>query len=328
MTSADTATARTWSPDLLGSPYEARTLAMPDDYEGAVVSTLVRRRAVGPSRGAVLYVHGFVDYFFQGDLGTFFAELGFDFYALDLRKAGRSQRPHQTPHFCISVEEYYADIDAAVSIITGEDEHRTLLLNGFAMGGLVCALWAHDRRDTEVVTALVLNSPFLDINKAPMVRGLAAGVTGLMGARKPFTVVPGGLDDLYGQSLHSDYNGEWDYDLGWKPIESVPVRLGWLKAVNDAHRRIRAGLRLAIPTLVLSSTESSRPRTWDDVLLRTDSVLDVGDILRWSTGLSTVLTIVRIDGAMHDVYLSATAVRARAYAETARWVAAYLPSPE
>ena len=55
-----------------------------------MVATLVRLRAAAPTRRAVLYLHGFVDYFFQTHLAEFFTERGYDFYALDLRKYGRS----------------------------------------------------------------------------------------------------------------------------------------------------------------------------------------------------------------------------------------------
>jgi alpha-beta hydrolase superfamily lysophospholipase len=89
--------------DVLGAPYESHTIDLGTDDEGPVVATLVRRlarpnqeRAERPTRRAVLYVHGFNDYFFQTHLADFFAERGWDFYALDLRKYGRSLLPHQT----------------------------------------------------------------------------------------------------------------------------------------------------------------------------------------------------------------------------------------
>lgn len=81
---------------MLGPPYERQTINLGTDDEGPVVATLVRRRAERPSGRAVLYVHGFVDYFFQTHLADFFAERGWDFYALDLRKYGRSLLPGQT----------------------------------------------------------------------------------------------------------------------------------------------------------------------------------------------------------------------------------------
>src|SRR5437870_3865316 len=69
--------------DILGTPYESVELPLAPDEEGAVSATLVRRLVPG-SRRAVLYVHGYVDYFFQTHLADHFVEAGFSFYALDL----------------------------------------------------------------------------------------------------------------------------------------------------------------------------------------------------------------------------------------------------
>src|SRR5947208_1032649 len=78
-----------WRPDPCLPGFEALELRFPDDYDGAVVATLVRLPAGAAPRGAVLYVHGFADYFFQHHLAERFAAEGYAFYALDLRKLGR-----------------------------------------------------------------------------------------------------------------------------------------------------------------------------------------------------------------------------------------------
>jgi len=64
----------------------------PGEPDAPLVATLVRRRAGRKRRRAVLYLHGWNDYFFQTHLADYVAELGFDFYALDLRRYGRSLR--------------------------------------------------------------------------------------------------------------------------------------------------------------------------------------------------------------------------------------------
>ncbi|EMH0102058.1 alpha/beta hydrolase, partial [Acinetobacter baumannii] len=84
-----------YAPDILGAGYEQLTLNFPDDYEGKVVATLVRKKATQPTQKAVLYIHGFLDYFFQTEMAEQFNAHGYDFYALDLRKYGRSKLPHQ-----------------------------------------------------------------------------------------------------------------------------------------------------------------------------------------------------------------------------------------
>ena len=107
----------------------------------------------------MLYVHGFIDYFFQRHIAERFAMEGYAFYALDLRKHGRSLRPHQHPNFCKNIAEYYPDITRAIDVI-GEP----VLLAGHSTGGLVCALYAHEGPHREQVRALWLNSPFFDWN--------------------------------------------------------------------------------------------------------------------------------------------------------------------
>ena len=76
--------------DLLGPPYTCETWQLRPDDEGEVFATLVHRPAGQPTRKAVLHVHGFCDYFFQTGAADFWVRNGYDFYALDLRKYGRS----------------------------------------------------------------------------------------------------------------------------------------------------------------------------------------------------------------------------------------------
>ena len=72
------------------------TLGLGTDYEGEVVASLVRRQPSPAGARAVLYIHGYNDYFFQRHVADFYARQGISFYALDLRKHGRSLRSYQT----------------------------------------------------------------------------------------------------------------------------------------------------------------------------------------------------------------------------------------
>ena len=132
-------------PDVLGAGYEALTVELPGDSEGPVVATLVRRTGAATSNRAVLYLHGFSDYFHQLELADFHAARGEDFYALDLRKNGRSLLPHQTPTRMSDVSDYYPELDGAVEFIVGEG-HDELVINAHSTGGLIAVLWLHDRR--------------------------------------------------------------------------------------------------------------------------------------------------------------------------------------
>jgi alpha-beta hydrolase superfamily lysophospholipase len=313
--------------EALGAPYERRTIDLGVDDEGPVVATLVRRRAETPSRRAVLYVHGFVDYFFQTHLAEFFVERGWDFYALDLRKYGRSLLEHQTPNFCRSLTDYYPELDEAARIIREEDGHDQMLVAGHSTGGLVTSLWAHSRSDRGIVDGLFLNSPFFDFNVSWLMRRPMLTALTTVSRRAPYRILPMSALSVYGESLHSDHRGEWTYDVRWKPIVGFPVRLGWLEAIQRGQRRLRRGLNVNAPILVACSTRTFRGRGWTDDARITDSVLDVEHIVRWAPRLGQRVTIAQFDGGMHDLTLSGKDVRAEVFKELGRWVDAFLPPP-
>lgn len=312
--------------DVLGPGYEAIELPMGRDAEGEVVATLVRRRCPEPSRRAVLYLHGFIDYFFQKNLADFYVERGVDFYALDLRKYGRSLRPHQTPNHVDSLTEYFPEIDEAVRIVRDVDGHGTLLLNGHSTGGLVAALWADRVRGSGLVDGLFLNSPFLDIAEPLPMRKLGAGLARALRGRFPKARLPAGVSDRYPRSLHREHEGEWEFDLAWKPLLGFPVRAAWLAAVRRGQLRAHAGLGVDVPVLVMSSERSVRPSRRVTDITTADAVLDVEHMARWAPRLGRHVTLVRIDGGLHDLVLSPAPVRERVFAELGRWMDAYLPA--
>jgi alpha-beta hydrolase superfamily lysophospholipase len=311
--------------DVLGLPYERHTIDLGNDDEGPVIATLVRRRGDTPSRRAVLYVHGFVDYFFQTHMADFFVARGWDFYALDLRKYGRSLLPHQTPNFARSMTDYFPELDEAARIIRRQDGHDQVLVAAHSTGGLITSLWAHARRNQGLVDGLFLNSPFFDFNAPWLMRRPVVNAVGRTSGRNPYRVLPMASLGLYGQSLHTEHRGEWSYDLRWKPVTGFPVRLGWLEAIRRGQARLRAGLQVSAPILVACSTRTFRGKAWTDDVRVTDAVLDVEHIVRWSPMLGPHVTIARFEGGMHDLMLSGKQVRTEVFRELGRWVDAFVP---
>ena len=323
MTAADDET-----PDVLGAGWTARTLPLAPDHEGEVVATLVHRDVhpddAAPARGAVLYVHGYVDYFFQRHLGDVWAAHGFAFYALDLRKFGRSLRPWQTPNDVTDLRTYVEDLDAAARVIRERDGHDTLVVLGHSTGGLLAALWAHARRDRGVVDALVLNSPWFDLNRDWFHRVVVTRVVDVVGRVAPRHVV-GALAVHYGQSLHVDTGGAWEYDLAWKPHEGFAVRAGWLRAVRRGHARLARGLDVDCPVLVCCADRSGPHDRWHPDLATTDSVLDVEHIVARAPGLGRDVTVVRVPDGVHDLALSGPDARQRFFDEMLSWTDEHLP---
>jgi alpha-beta hydrolase superfamily lysophospholipase len=308
--------------DILGAPYTVETIELPDDYEGRVVTTLVRRPAEAADPvGAVLHVHGFCDYFFQTAEADLFTRLGYQFYALDLRKHGRSLLPHQTPNFCLDLAEYHADLDAALARVLA-DGHRRVVVSAHSTGGLIAALWAHARRAESgpVADAFVLNSPWLDLQGSFLLRTAGTEAVNRLGARRPYATVPRNVSPVYAHTLHRSFKGEWDYDLTWKPVESFPVKAGWLRAVRQGHRTVHRGIDVGAPVLTLCSTVSLVPKEWSEDAARADTVLDVRQIAKWSHALGRHVTVVRVPDALHDVLASPQPVRTEAFGQVERWL--------
>jgi len=309
--------------DVLGAPYTAETIVMPDDAEGPVVVTLVKKAAATPTTRAVLYLHGFSDYFFQTEFADWWTDRGYDFYALDLRKYGRSLLAHQSPAYVADLHEYFADLDAAWQRITRRDGHTDVVVTAHSTGGLVAPLWADARQPSQLV-GMVLNSPWLDLQGSSLVRVLGTPVIRLIGRYQPMRELGRDVTGFYARSLHRDYEGEWDFDLQLKPLGSMKVYLGWLRAIRIGQARLHRGLDLPCPVLVLSSDISGRAVRMDELVHQSDIVLDVRQIRRWSTALGRRVTYVAIPGAVHDVVLSRRPARERAYAEIASWLEAYV----
>ena len=293
-----------WRPDTLLPGFEALTLHFPDDYDGAVSATLVRLRAGAAPRGAMLYVHGFADYFFQRHMAERFAAEGYAFHAIDLRKHGRSLLPHQHPNFCKSLSEYYADISRAVDEI-GE----AVLLAGHSTGGLLAALYAHDGERRDAVRALWLNSPFFDW-RLPDWRIAQLHLAAAIGRFFPFLKDESTLRPDYVDSLLED----WEFDTRLKPRRGFPIYYGWLGAITDAHAQVRRGLALDCPVLAMHSDEADR-------------VLDWRHIAKWSRTLGRRVTVLAFPGAVHDLVLSRPPVREEVFRQLFAWAEQGAVSP-
>lgn len=312
--------------DVLGEGFESLTLplgALPPGTGpgGDNVATLVRHRAEHASRGAMLYVHGFADYFFQRHVAEHFAAQGYDFYAVDLRAYGRSMQPEQLPNFVTDLSCHFEELDAAVRIIREEHGHDRLTVMGHSTGGLITTMWAHERRDEPPLDALVLNSPWLDLAENLFLRTVGTGAVDVLGRVRPAAVVQDALGDAYGSSLHHDRNGEWDFNTTWKPIKGFPVRAGWLRTIRRHQAKLHRGLDVRVPVLVMHSSKSAlKAKQWSTEIMTADAVLDVQHMVRWAPKIGSQVTTLRVEDGMHDLFLSAEPVRTRALAEVNSWL--------
>ncbi|WP_448808435.1 alpha/beta hydrolase [Agromyces bauzanensis] len=335
-----------WRPDVLGEGFEQLTLPLGSDDEGEVVATLVRHRSRpapwwawpwkaqpgGAASGTdVLYVHGWNDYFFNRELAEFWSDAGARFFALDLRKYGRSLRPGQTPGYVTDLATYDADIEAALEAMgrgptdVAAASARPLILLGHSTGGLTLSLWA--ARNPGRAAALVLNSPWLEFQLSRVGREALAPVIGWGARMNPMRPLPSVDLGFYARSIAKEQDGEWEYSHEWRPDRGFTMHPAWLTAILAGHATVAAGIDVGAPVLTLLSARSTLQPRWDDAMLTTDIVLVVDDIAERVLRLGPTVSLSRIDGALHDVFLSRQPARTAAYAAITQWLRGYAPTP-
>ncbi|WP_099464064.1 MULTISPECIES: alpha/beta hydrolase [Parabacteroides] len=307
-------------PDVLGDDYLRRTFQMPDDYEGKVVCTLVKKPQLSDVKQAVLYIHGYNDYFFQKQLGDSVNAHGYNFYAMDLRKYGRSILPNQNPFFCKSLKEYFADIDTALATIRAEGNNRILLM-AHSTGGLITPYYLNSKKGNLAVDGLILNSPFLDWNFGWFMEKIVIPAVSFIGKFFPNLTVQGYGDPNYSYSLLKQYKGEWEYDTNWKMIFGHPKKAGWIHAIQEAQQTVQKGLKLDCPILVMSSNKSfPESKEWHNEYMTSDIVLNVHDIQQYGSKLGNYVTRDTIQNGIHDLILSEKPYRDHVYHIVFNWI--------
>lgn len=364
-----------WRQDVLGADYESRTIPLMDDDAGPVVATLVRyrghassARASSPAAPALspapttsptdthsarseatpqpphfilLYIHGRNDYFFQSELAEDIDGCGGAFYALDLRRYGRSLRPGQRMGFVSNLSLYDEDIAEALDLIREDYPDLPLVLMGHSTGGLLATLWAN--RHPGALDGLILNSAWLEMQTMASMRSAVAPILERIASRNPMWAVPGGDGpDHYGRSLREGWNAldvplpdslaaypddpavkGWSYALEWKRPGSYPAYAAWLEAILDGHENVASSVHLDIPVLSMMSTSSYFGEEFSEAVFSSDVVLDREVILERSARLGPLVTMASFPGK-HDLLLSDPQVRAQVYDTMNRWIGAFV----
>ena len=352
------------STDILGEPWVARRIDVALNETAAPNAdhaVLVHQRGAAPAAGAqgaprheraVLYLHGRNDYFFQTHLADAFLQAGYEFYALDLRTCGRAGIGHPSPHDVRDLRIHDEEIGEALRIIRSEHGHDVVVLNGHSTGGLQAVIWAADHPGT--VEALVLNSPWLQLNASGLIRSYGSAYVDVLSRRSPERIIdnpaeakarkrlaaeaasapsPDGAEaggsgpveaDLYVRVLHRRWGGEWDWDLRLKPSPAFPVRAGFLAGIRRLQREVRHGLGIEAPVLVCCSTTSSSPEASPEEALHSDIVLSVEQIIERAAFLGTDVTVRQIPGGVHDLALSPSPAREEYLATVTDWLDEHL----
>ncbi|RBP28448.1 alpha-beta hydrolase superfamily lysophospholipase [Oceanihabitans sediminis] len=301
----------------LEKDYSSQVLSLPPDYEGEVQAVLVASNYNTGNRKSILFVHGYVDYFFQAHLGEQFHRADFDFYALDLRKYGRALLKHQHPNYCKSIDEYFEEISMALRQI--KSSSNSVFLMGHSTGGLTASCYMNYGKEKNLVSGLILNAPFLDFNKTKIDKSISIFFAKLIASVSDYAKIDGVLSPAYAQSIHKDYYGEWDFNLAWKPIKGFSTYFKWVVAIARAQKRLEKS-DIQVPVLVMHSSRSIKISKFTKEAMYHDIVLNIEDIQRVGEKLGNKVTLIQIDDAVHDIFLSPKAVREEAFKKMFSWL--------
>ncbi len=313
-----------WSRDRLLPGYECVHITLPGvvaeagETASAFTAALIRCHAPRRQR-AVLYLHGWADYFFHTHVADFFESHGFDFYALELRRYGRNLEPGMFAGYIGDLDDCALELDLAMAEL--RESHHSVIVLAHSTGGLVSALWA-DRRPGEI-DGLILNSPWLSQYGSPILQGLSRSVIRTLGLTTPTRALTLPDTGFNRRILWIGAEGEWDYDPALKH-DPFAVRPGWLRAILAGQARVARGLSIEPPILTLVSDLSNVRLRWDEAMRRADIVLDVRAIAAASVRLGECVTVQRVAGGVHDLALSQPDARARYFAAIEHWLHAYL----
>lgn len=324
------ATARIWLPDSIDG-YQ-KTMIQKRDGDRCVVirashqpSDNVNISGLSPnarqalSRPAILYVHGYNDYFFQHEMGKRFVDAGYPFYAIDLHGYGRSIRKGVRPYQARDVSDYYADLDSALAIMS-RDGYHTAVLVGHSTGGLITSCYLNAAYRPQV-KALILNSPFLAWNFGTLMRNVLIPTVSCLGSFFPNIAINPGNNTIYAESLLRGLHGEFQYNVEWKTVTPRKITAGWIHMISSAQNQLRnRRMSIYVPILLMHSDKSDHPTHWTAAADSADIILSVSQISKEGRQLGPTITEATIVNGRHDLFLSVSPVRNAAYQTTIQWL--------
>lgn len=325
--------ALAWHEDILGPNFQSAPLELGSDPdgEGDVCATLVRYCPNGDAhdeRPALVWVHGMTDYFFHSHVAEYFYERGYAYYAVDLRKCGRSHRAGQTWHYISDLHYYDADLNAALDALP----NQRVVIMGHSTAGTIVALWMDRLRRTDPerfqrISGVVFNSPWLAMmGMSNSVYEVAKHAVYAGAKAAPRLEIPAGDLTTYGESVHVTEHGEWDFDLEMKPMGGHKKYLGWVAAVFRGFDAIHSGhVDMGVPLLTMTSGRSELGKEYSESTNTADVIVDVKQSQRWAKELSARYTLHPIPDGRHDLFLSRPAPLEEVFTTTEAWLRTILP---
>ncbi len=98
------------------------------------------------------------------------------------------------------------------------------------------------------------------------------------------------------------------------------VHANWVKAVYQAQKKLKQGLHIQEPVLVMFPSKSVRGNKWKDDFHFGDAVVNVDDIAGLVQHIHGSVQIIVVQNAKHDLFLSVPEVRQKVIQLLFEWM--------
>jgi alpha-beta hydrolase superfamily lysophospholipase len=286
------------------------------EYPDGNKTTLTYKKKKG-NKKALLWVHGFNDYYFHFKIGDALVnEFDTDIYAITLRRYGSTiKKDDNLLFYTDDLEEYIEDINICFNQILNND-YEKIIMYGHSTGGLTSTIYCDRGMYKNKIDALILNSPFFDLNDSGIMEWVLKNIIYYIGVINPKFQLSG-MDDTQWNATSEETFERFYFNPVYKLRGNSPIYAGWIKTVHYYQNQIHNGdININIPILVLYSDKTLKYPEQD----KGDNVLDVNEINKYSDLLGKNVTEYIVKDATHDVFCSESKPRNNAMSKMLKFL--------
>jgi len=253
------------------------------------------------NKKALLWVHGFNDYYFHFKIGdTLVNEYDTDIYAITLRRYGSTIKKNDNLLFYTNnLEEYFEDINICINEILNNN-YEKIIMYGHSTGGLTSTIYCDRGLYKNKIDGLILNSPFYDLNDSSIMEWISKNIIYYLGVINPQFQLSA-LDNTQWNATNEETLERFYFNPKYKLRGNSPIYAGWIKTIHYYQNQIHnSKINISIPIIVLYSDKTLKYPKQD----KGDNILDVNEINKYSDLIGKNVKEYIIKDATHDVFCS------------------------
>lgn len=266
-----------------------------------IQSSEIRFKELPENRKAVVWIHGFNDYYHHFHVGEFLLHEGYNVYTITLPRYPQDGVDRRYLFYIDDITKYFSYIDEYIEFINQRNIHH-IVLYGHSTGGLVSTAYLHEGKNRNKVSKLILNAPFFDFYDSDLKEFMLESIISSIAKVVPRFVVRQGKNELYSPDYYKGILSRYFFEQNKKLTYPSHVFAGWVRAVSIYHKKIQKNqIKVKVPVLVLTSSTSMKGCSGEQ---NGDCVLDVNETKKFAKNIGENVTIQEYSGAIHDVLLS------------------------